>query len=161
MIGIISDTHENIPATKKAVEILKQRKADIVVHCGDIISPVMIPLFEGLPMKFVYGNNDGEVEGLNVMAQKYGFEDITFQKQFTYQNKSFYVYHGTNPSLLQNAIDSQQHDYILTGHTHIIRDETIGTARVINPGALFNVEKYTIAFLDVSSNNLEFIEIHV
>ena len=37
MIGIISDTHENENAIKKAVEIFKDKNTDFVVHCGDII----------------------------------------------------------------------------------------------------------------------------
>ena len=60
MIGIISDTHENEKSTQKAVAVLKDRNVELVVHCGDIISPPMLEHFKGLKMKFVYGNNDGE-----------------------------------------------------------------------------------------------------
>ena len=159
MIGIISDTHENEVATAKAAAILKEKNLDLVVHCGDIISPVMLGHFQGLKMKFVYGNNDGEKKGLNIMAKKFSFEKITKDKEFEHQGKKFYVYHGTNETKLDDAIKSNKYDYVLTGHTHINRDEKINQTRVINPGALFHASPYTIALLDPENGKLEFVEI--
>mgnify|MGYP001609133547 CR=1 FL=1 len=159
MLGIISDTHENEEAMKKAAAIFKKRNAAFVVHCGDIISPPMLEHFQGLRIKFVFGNNDGEKEGLNLMAKKFGFEEITEEKDFEYKNKKFYVYHGTNVKKIDTAIKSNKYDYVLTGHTHIKRDEKIGKTRIINPGALFRAYPYTIALLDVARDKLEFVEI--
>ena len=159
MLGIISDTHENEEAIKKAVKIFKERNVEFVVHCGDIISPPMLEYFKGLKMKFVFGNNDGERNGLNKKAQEYGFEEITDEKEFDYKNKKFYVYHGTNTNKLDSAIKSNKYDYCLTGHTHIKRNERIGRTRVINPGALFRIYPCTIALLDVEKDNLEFVKI--
>jgi len=159
MLGIISDTHENEKATKKAVALFRKNKADLVVHCGDIISPAMIELFEGLNMKFVFGNNDGEEKGLNAQAKKFGFEEITHEKEFECNGRKFYVYHGTNEDKLGAAIKSNKYDYVLTGHTHVKRDEKIGNTRVINPGALFRAYPYTVALLDAEKDELEFIKI--
>ncbi len=159
MIGIISDTHENENAVSKAVKIFKEKNAKFVAHCGDIISPPMLEHFEGLSMKFVFGNNDGEKNGLNAKAGELGFEEIAEEKEFEYKGKKFYVYHGTNRSKLEEAIKSNKYNYVLTGHTHIKRDDKIGKTRVINPGALFMVYPYTIALLDVENDNIEFVEI--
>ena len=159
MIGIISDTHENEKAIKKAVSVFKSRNIDFGVHCGDIISPPMLEYFKGLKMKFVYGNNDGERTGLDNYAKELGFEGVADEKEFDYKGKKFYVYHGTKRARLDEAIKSNKYDYILTGHTHIKRDEKIGKTRVINPGALFRINHYTIAFLDVEEDKLEFVEI--
>ena len=159
MIGIISDTHENEEATKKAVNIFKQKNVEFAVHCGDIISPAMLDLFKGLSIKFVFGNNDGERIGLNNKAKEMGFEEITDEKEFEHFNKKFYVYHGTKNEKLENAIKSNKYDYVLTGHTHLRKDEKIGRTRVINPGALFMAFPYTIALLDVQRDKLESIEI--
>ncbi|MBI2647490.1 metallophosphoesterase family protein, partial [Candidatus Woesearchaeota archaeon] len=54
---------------------------------------------------------------------------------------------------------SNKYDYVLTGHTHIKRDEKIGKTRIINPGALFGIHPYTIALLDVEKDKLNFVEI--
>ena len=161
MIGIISDTHENEKAIKKAVELFKDKKVDFVVHCGDIISPPVLEHFKGLNMKFVFGNNDGERNGLNAKAKELGFEEITDEKEFTYKRKKFYVYHGTNKEKLETAIKSNKYNYILTGHTHIKRDEKINKTRVINPGALFRIYPYTIALLDVAKDDLTFKKIQL
>ena len=159
MIGIISDTHENESAIKKAVKIFKDNKVEFVVHCGDIISPSMLEHFKGLKMKFVLGNNDVEVIGLNKKSKALGFEKITEEKEFQHQKEKFYVYHGTDEKKLDAAIKSNKYDYVLTGHTHVKRDEKIVKTRVINPGALFRAFPYTIALLDIKKDKLEFIEI--
>jgi len=159
MIGIISDTHENEEAMTKAVALFKLKNVDFVVHCGDIVSPPVLEHFQGLKMKLVFGNNDGEREGLKAMCKKFGFEEIADEKEFEYQGKKFYVYHGTNEKKLDEAIKSNKYDYILTGHTHIKKDEKIGKTRIINPGALFRIYPYTVALLDVENDKLEFIEI--
>ncbi|MBS3113632.1 metallophosphoesterase [Candidatus Woesearchaeota archaeon] len=159
MIGIISDTHENEKSTQKAVAVFKERNVDFVVHCGDIISPPMLEHFKGLKMKFVYGNNDGEKEGLNEKAKELGFEEITDEREFEHNRKKFYVYHGTNKNKLDAAIKSNKYDYALTGHTHIKMDEKLGKTRVINPGALFRTLPYTIALLDVEKDKLEFVRV--
>ena len=159
MIGIISDTHENEAAIKKAVKIFKDKKVDFVVHCGDIISPPMLEHFKGLKMKFVLGNNDGEVAGLNVKAKEFGFEPVTEEKEFEYKKKRFYAYHGTIKGKLDDAIKKNIYDYVLTGHTHIKRDDKIGKTRVINPGALFRINPYTIGLLDIEKDKLEYVVI--
>ena len=159
MLGIISDTHENEEAIKKAIAVFKEKNVEFAVHCGDIISPPMLEHFKGLKMKFVFGNNDGEKIGLNSKAKELGFEEVTEEKEFEFKGKKFYVYHGTEQKKLEEAIKSNKYDYVLTGHTHIKRDEKIGKTRVINPGALFRIYPYTVAVLDVGKDKLEFVEI--
>ena len=160
MIGIISDTHENEAAMQKAAHLFKERKVDFVVHCGDIVSPPVLDNFKGLKMKLVFGNNDGEKAGLNKKAKELGFEEVSEEKEFIYERKRFYVYHGTIKANLDSAIQSGKYDYVLTGHTHIKRDEKIGKTRVINPGALFRANPYTIAVLDAVKDKLEIVEIN-
>lgn len=156
MIGIISDTHENEKAIKKAVAVFRKAKVDFIVHCGDIISPPMLYYFKGFYMRIVLGNNDGEIIGLNKKAKELGFEVISEEKDFEYLNKMFYAYHGTNTQKLDNAIKSNKYDYVLTGHTHVKRDERFAKTRVINPGALFRARSYTVALLDSEKDRLTF-----
>ena len=158
-IGIISDTHENIRLIIRAVDILKSQNLDLVIHCGDIISPPVLERFVGLPIRFVFGNNDGERSGLKKKCLELGFGEIDDILEFTHSQKSFHVYHGTNPTRLDKAISSQVFDYVLHGHTHVIRNEVIGKTRVLNPGALFGVEEATVAVLDPGSGEFEIIGI--
>lgn len=157
MIGIISDTHENVPAIERAVSQLKGQPVELVIHCGDIISPPVLPHFSGLPMRFVFGNNDGERAGLKAKAAELGFGEVEDELRLEIQGKTFYVYHGTRPQLLDQAVASQQYDYVLTGHTHQLRDERVGRTRIINPGALFKAAPFSFALLEPSRDELQIV----
>lgn len=159
LVGIISDTHENTRLVVRAVEILKQRAPALIVHCGDIVSPTTVERFAGLPMRFVFGNNDFERSGLKKTCRDLGFHQIDDTLSFTHAAKSFFVYHGTSLRTLNEAIDSQQYDYVLHGHTHEQRDELLGRTRVINPGALYSAERYSVAFLVPETGTVEFVEV--
>ncbi len=39
MIGIMSDSHDNLDAIRKAVKIFNNEDLDLVIHAGDLISP--------------------------------------------------------------------------------------------------------------------------
>jgi putative phosphoesterase len=158
-IGILSDTHEDVRMMRKAIAVLSARAPQHVIHCGDIISPPVLELFRGLPMKFVYGNNDGERSGLRKKCAELGFDPIDDTLTFNLVGKQFFVNHGTRSSVIDEAVSSQQYDYVLHGHTHEKRNEVIGITRVINPGALFSADSYSIAFLEVESGHVEFVEI--
>lgn len=159
LIGILSDTHEDVRMIRKAVVCLRGRNPTTTVHCGDIISPPVLELFRGLPMRFVYGNNDGERSGLKKKCAELGFPPIEDTLIFSVSGKSLFVNHGTRSSFIDEAVVSQKFDYVLHGHTHEKRNEVVGTTRVINPGALFSADSYSIAFLDVLSGMVEFVEI--
>jgi putative phosphoesterase len=156
MICILSDTHENLKVLKPAIEQIKKHSPDLVIHCGDIISPPLLDHFKGLPMRFVFGNNDGERAGLKKKCLELGFGEIDDMIELVYKGKKLLVYHGTNPRVLEAHIAAQQHDFVFHGHTHVPRDEMQGRTRIINPGALFMAESYTFAVLDVESGSLTF-----
>ena len=159
MICILSDTHENVKVLKPALDLIRERNPELVIHCGDIISPPLLEHFAGLPMRFVFGNNDGEREGLRRKCKELGFGEIDDVIEIDFKGSKILVYHGTNPHVLQSHIDAGQHDYIFTGHTHTPRDEQIGATRVINPGALFMAARYTFAALNIENGDLEFVEV--
>ncbi len=158
-IGIVSDTHENVRPIIKAVALFKERNPSMVIHCGDIISPPVLERFAGLPLRLVYGNNDGERSGLKKKCAELGFAEIADSLTFESGGKKFFVNHGTNSRVIEDAVESQQYDYVLHGHTHEMRNEVLGRTRVINPGALFAADGYTIAFLTVETGEVEFVEI--
>ena len=39
MIGIMSDSHDNLDAIRKAVDAFNEAEVDLVIHAGDMISP--------------------------------------------------------------------------------------------------------------------------
>lgn len=71
LVGIMADTHDNVPAIKKAIELFNQKKVAFVVHAGDFIAPFALRPLENLrcPWIGVFGNNDGEKKGLTSLSQ--------------------------------------------------------------------------------------------
>ncbi len=158
-ICLVSDTHENLPLIRKAVPMIAALRPDLVIHCGDIISPPTVQEFAGLPMRFVFGNNDGEREGLVKKCEALGFGKIEDELILCLDDKDIYVNHGTRPSFLDAVIDSQVYDYVFHGHTHRRRDERIGRTRVVNPGALYQASLYGFASLDLISGSVQFHDV--
>ena len=61
-LGVMSDSHDNIPNVKRAVALFNELSVDLVVHAGDFIAPFAIdPLGDlNCGVVGVFGNNDGE-----------------------------------------------------------------------------------------------------
>jgi len=159
VIGIVSDTHEHVRMINRAVSIFKERSPDMIVHCGDIISPPVLERFAGLPLRLVFGNNDGERSGLKKKCDELGFGPIDDTLVFEVDGKKIYVNHGTSSRVITEAANSQQYDYVLHGHTHEQRNEVVGKTRIVNPGALFSAHLYSIAFLTPATGTVEFVEL--
>ncbi len=159
MIAVISDTHENVSLIRKAVTLIRSANVDLVVHCGDIISPAVLEEFKGLPLKFVFGNNDGEIVGLTEKAKEFGFTKPDVFLDFEHCGKRFFVYHKDNSKIVEDKIGSQVYDYILVGHTHIRKDERVFNTHIINPGAFIFATPPSFAFLDLKKDKVEFVDL--
>ena len=158
MIGIISDTHDNVFAINKAVEILKERKAQVVLHLGDIIASKTVLYFNGLPIKFLRGNCDGDIERVKEKIKEINGEFLGSFYELSIENKKIALIHA--PDKIKELALSNKYDYILHGHTHQKRDELIGNTRIINPGGFYlGDEEHSIALLDAKEDGLEFIRI--
>ena len=49
LIGILSDTHDQVVRTRRAVSILTHAGAAALVHCGDLTTPEVVDEFLGAP----------------------------------------------------------------------------------------------------------------
>ena len=72
LIGLMSDTHDRVEAMALAVEALRQRGAEIYIHCGDVGSERVLDHLAGLRAAFVWGNCDYDRSGLQRYAQSLG-----------------------------------------------------------------------------------------
>ncbi len=159
MIVVISDTHENISLIRKAVSVIHSFNVELVVHCGDIISPSVLEEFGGLPLRFVFGNNDGEVSGLKSKAKELGFYEPDVFLDFEYGQKRFFVYHKDNSEVIEDKLSSQVYDYILVGHTHVKKNIKVFNTRIINPGAFIFANPPSFAFLDLEKDAVKFVDL--
>jgi putative phosphoesterase len=76
LVGVISDTHDNLPLVDKAVKKLIDEKVELVLHAGDYVSPFVISHFKHFRSRFigVFGNNDGDHEFLKRRFAEFGLE---------------------------------------------------------------------------------------
>jgi len=133
MIGIMSDSHDNLKAIKKAVKYFNSENVDLVIHAGDLISPFTAQEFLKLnsPLIAIFGNNDGEREGLIQAYQNMCYlEDF---KEISIENREIALIHGTNPAIVESLFISGKYDVIICGHTHKLEINS-GEGLLINPG---------------------------
>lgn len=158
-IGIISDTHNNIALTKKALKIFQEHSVELIIHAGDFTSPKMLDIFSNLKCIFVFGNSDIDIEAINNQAQHLGFDPIKSFNDFSVGSKRIIVFHGDNVPMFRKAVMSGDYDYIIKGHTHIFENYTSKNTRIINPGSLFGDTEETIAILETDTGKVEKIRV--
>ena len=59
-IGILSDTHDELARTHRAVALRRDVGVEALIHCGDFIEPKIVSVCSALPLWFVFGNNDSD-----------------------------------------------------------------------------------------------------
>ena len=159
-IGIISDTHDNLPQIKIAVEIFNREKVELVLHAGDFVSPFTFLEFKNLncPLKGVFGNNDGDKlylqEKFKVIGEIYPAPYIV-----KINNKNVIMLH--KEKLIDALAESQRYDVIIYGHTHRSDLRKIGKTLIINPGECggWLTGKSTIALLDLKTLEAKIINL--
>ncbi|MDY6935330.1 MAG: YfcE family phosphodiesterase [Spirochaetota bacterium] len=160
-IGLISDTHNNIDITKRAVEVFKERNVDMVIHGGDLTSPRMIDLFKELSCIFILGNGDFEVELINKKSRNLGFAAAQYSCDLKLDNKRLFAMHGNDAKTIKDVIRSGEYDYIIKGHTHCYENYISNNTRVINPGSLQDGKENFIAILNTGDDEVDKIRIEV
>lgn len=158
-IGILSDTHDQLRRTEIAVEMLVDRGAESLVHCGDLTGPPIVEACSKLPFYFVFGNHDADMASLlDDAATKFGANCLHWGGEISLADKRIAVAHGHFPKDFRPLLEKNP-DYFLFGHSHRTHDSVEGELRSINPGALFRANDFTVALLDLVSDQLEFIAI--
>ncbi len=128
-IGIIADTHDNLPKFDKAIKFFKRKRVDYVLHAGDFIAPFAAAKLNNLSCDFrgVFGNNDGETAGLTrVSAGRIGPSPL----RISLDNRPIILVHDINtinPS-------AEQAQLIIYGHTHTPEIRRLDSAVLVNPG---------------------------
>jgi len=160
-IAIISDTHDNVWKLEDAYPYLKE--SDVILHCGDIVSPFMIDRLskniQDVPIHFVWGNNDGDKRALGMMARK--TSNITIHGDFAeFDFNGFKVAINHYPAIARALALGQNYNLVCYGHDHTVHDEMIGRTRLVNPGELMGLNgRSTIAILAMETSTLNFIDL--
>lgn len=163
-IGIISDTHDNVEAVERAVERFEAEGIEVVLHCGDFIAPLIVPLFGGFELHGVLGNNDGEVEGL-LSAFDALERDSQLHGRFAsleLDNCKIAMLHGESMAEVRSIAASGHFDVVCYGHHHARKLEDVGDTMLVNPGAHFPqtpADHRTLAILETEETSISFLEL--
>lgn len=157
-IGVVSDTHNNMPNVQKIVQLFNQLEVDRVIHTGDITQAKTLEVFAHLkmPLHGVYGNNDLERETLESAVCRYGFEFVDPPLHLTLDERQLTIVH--DPKDLQ-IMECSDWDLALHGHTHIKTIVYEQQRLTFNPGECAGlIEGYNaIGVVDLSDLGTEII----
>jgi putative phosphoesterase len=129
LLGVISDTHDNLIKINKAVRFFNKKKISYVLHLGDYVAPFSCAILNQLncPWQGVFGNNDGEKDGLLKISEG----KITAPPlRITLNNKKITLVHDINTI----KIEKENAEIILFGHTHKIEIKKNKNTLLLNPG---------------------------
>ena len=158
-IGVLADTHNELDRTKSAIEALREAGAQVVIHCGDLAAPFILEACAELPCYFVFGNHDADnVPYLRHAAENCGAVCLGWGAVIELSGKRIGVVHGHMRSDVQRVL-ADNPEYLLSGHAHYPVDRRDGPLRRINPGALHRAEKFTVALLNLETDELRVLEV--
>lgn len=158
LIGVMSDSHDNLTKIQKAVELFNQRGVSLVIHAGDFIAPFALNPLEGLRCDYVavFGNNDGERLGL---VKKSSGRIMRPPRTVEYNSRKILILH--EPDEVNALTKSQDYDIIVYGHTHECVLEKQGMTLVLNPGECCGwlTGKSTVALVEMDTLEAEIVNI--
>lgn len=162
ILGLLSDTHDNLHNVLKALDLFQQEKPDALIHCGDITDPDTITLFHNYPLHCAFGNMDFQQDALRLALRHLNEKNRAgLVLELDFNGIPVAVAHGHQRQVLASLVHSGRYAYVFHGHTHRRRDERVGTTRIINPGALSGVRSGgpSVACLDLAKDELRFLEL--
>ena len=128
-IGVISDTHDNLPAIAAALRYFASVGAEILLHAGDYVAPFALKrlLQARLPVHGVFGNNDGDRTGLTQLLP----DLADGPRRLKLDGKKVCLVH--DGKRLSHE-DFEAADIVVVGHTHEPKVESREGRLVVNPG---------------------------
>lgn len=160
LLGIISDSHDNLPNIYQALDYFKQQGIDTVIHCGDVCAPgVMREIVQkfGGRMHLVYGNVDGDREKMEALAES--LPNLTIhgeQGRVEIDGKKIGFVHY--PDVAETMAKKGDLDAVFYGHDHKPWEKQIGKTTLRNPGTLAGLfAKATFATYDTQTNKAKLI----
>jgi len=134
LVGLLSDTHDRLPAIRALLDYMQRHGVGIVLHAGDFCAPFALKPFVELnvPMVGVFGRNDGDHEGIRAFAQQgMGIELFESPHSFEMGGQRILLVHDLADASPRSL---ESHGVVVHGFTHreemMIRGETL----IVNPG---------------------------
>lgn len=161
-IGVISDTHDNLDAVRRATRVFAERRVSLILHAGDWCAPFTMRtlVVDRCRVVGVYGNVDGERLMLRKTAEDMGYTIEDFQT-FELEGVKIALLHGAVEAIVEGLAKSNSYDLIVRGHTHRFEVKKISDTVLINPGEAcgYLSGRKTAAIVDLPSIQVELVEL--
>ncbi len=166
ILGVISDTHDNLVNLDKIINEMKKYNIDTLIHLGDFVSPITLKKLgeemKGIKIYAVFGNNDGDKLFLKRIADDY---KITLEEQpmiLKIDEHKLFIFHGFNSyektvEIAKSVAKSKVYSAVLFGHTHKPYLDFINGILILNPGdasGLLNSPSFAIVKIPSFSANI-------
>ncbi len=163
-LGVLSDTHDRLPAFRRAVAFFLEQRVDAILHAGDYVAPFAAKLLNpdavgNTPVHAIYGNNDGERDGLKKTLPQITDGPVRLELG----GRSVAMAHFVDWFPLESH---ERADILISGHDHEARVQTkpvAGRERLyLNPGECCGwlTGRCTVALLETDTLHAELVEIH-
>ena len=161
-VGLISDTHDRVPAVVELLRRMAEGGVGFVLHAGDYCSPFSLRPFHELqlPAAGVFGRNDGDPEGLLAAASRGGVGMELFQSphSFEIEGRRVILVHDLTDTVSRSI---ESHEFVIHGCSHRAEMRTRGDALLVNPGEACGWlhGAPTAAILDFDTKQVEIIKL--
>ena len=158
-VGLISDTHDRLPAIRDFVKLFADRGTSLVMHAGDYCSPFALDPFHdaSLPLLGIFGRNDGDHQSLEATASRgFGAEIYESPHSFELGGKKILLVHEIAEV---NKRSIAAHDIVLHGQSHKLEQSQRGKTLLLNPGEACGwlTGQCTAAIIDLETGEVEVI----
>ena len=162
IIAVMSDSHDNIWNLRRALAIVKQRDAEMIIHCGDFIAPFTLAELDqsGIPVHGVFGNNDGD----KYLLTKFSLTSLTNITLYdpvglvdTNGFKIGFTHHGI---VGEGLAAGGNFNLVCFGHSHEYFFKKIGRTILLNPGEIMGKDgSPSFCLVDTDTLKIEKIEL--
>lgn len=166
MIGVLSDSHNNIKNLESALTAFRERGITRLVHCGDVTSPTLLEMFQGFYVWLVKGNNDYDWMGFRSEARRLG--NIHYcgkDADLVIDDHRIAACHGDDESLVGTLARSGLFEWVFRGHSHRADLDTQGKTWLLNPGALGgrhpHGEDRSVAIVNLAAHRAQFMTLDI
>ena len=158
-LGVMADSHDNVPKIVDAVEIFNVKGAELVIHAGDFVAPFAVAPLADLRCKVVavFGNNDGERVGLAKRFEGIGEIHPNLAEVEVFGHRIAAMHY---PELAEPIAEGGQYDLVIYGHTHEV-DVRHGKSILLNPGEAggWVTGRSTVAVVDLETMEVEIVDL--
>jgi len=161
LVGVLSDSHDNLANIERAARILRDSGVELVIHLGDIVAPFtllrLLEVLRGVRVEAVYGNNCGEKMGLQKIASMYGANLADSPRILEVAGRRILLLHGWGSKELTDEVaralvESGRWDAVLYGHTHEAVVDYVKGRLLLNPGEVAGaLNKPSVAVFEVET----------